>query len=147
VSKPRVARRGHGETKGPGANANRSSFHLILSISSVNSSPATGHPSKRSALDQRCVNPLALTWAATTVLILVALVPLTPLPRLGACGSGKTADEGRQRDRDYCVSPDVFFIDASLQPKSGGYRPHVSPVWPRHEDWIKSRAGGDSVGI
>src|SRR5262249_54882161 len=32
-----------------------------------------------------------------------------------------------------------FFIDASFQPKSGGYRPHVSPAWPRHEDRIKSR--------
>ena len=46
VSKPRVARRGKG------AHANRSSFHQILSVSSVNSSPATGHLAKPTAHDR-----------------------------------------------------------------------------------------------
>src|SRR5262249_49629935 len=58
----------------------------------------------------RRVNSMALIGAAaTSAIILAPLVALVPLPRVGACGSAKTADERCQRDRDYCVCPDVFF--------------------------------------
>src|SRR5262249_14011205 len=71
----------------------------------------------------RCVNSMALIGAAAILAPLVALVPLT---RVGACGSGKTADERCQRDRDYCVCPDVFFhrrllsTETSRLPTAGG---------------------------